>query len=121
MVASAAPSPKGATALVARWLAVTGAAEDRIVVVFPDGPQRYTGSVFSDAYCRAHDLLLDAAPEQPQQITHPGQRTVISWTRCTSVTDPLADPDPGPDADADAELVRLTDDDAADGLTAVAG
>ncbi|MFJ9342982.1 PLP-dependent cysteine synthase family protein [Streptomyces sp. NPDC101733] len=103
----------GATALVARWLAVTGAAEDRIVAVFPDGPQRYTGSVFSDAYCRAHDLLLDAPPEQPQEITHPGQRTVISWTRCTTVTDPLAAPD--------VEPVRLTDDDVADGLTAVEG
>lgn len=30
------------------------------------------------------------AADDPDEIAHPGERTVTSWTRCTHVTDPLA-------------------------------
>ncbi|MFG2141075.1 PLP-dependent cysteine synthase family protein [Streptomyces sp. NPDC048650] len=91
----------GAVALVSRWLAATAPAEERIVAVFPDGPQRYTGTVFNDDYCRRHGLLTPTAPAGPQEIAHAGERTVTSWTRCTTVTDPLAAPDDEPARPAD--------------------
>ncbi|WP_415941948.1 PLP-dependent cysteine synthase family protein [Streptomyces sp. 067-1] len=80
----------GAVALVARWAARTLPADNRIVAVFPDGPQRYIGTVFDDAYCDEHGLL-DALPaDDPEEIARPGDRVVTRWTRCTHVTDPLA-------------------------------
>ncbi|MGW5117985.1 PLP-dependent cysteine synthase family protein [Streptomyces noursei] len=83
----------GAVALVARWLARTLPGEDRIVAVFPDGPQRYVGTVFDDAYCRRHDLLGRPPADGPDEIDDPKERTVTRWTRCTHVTDPLARPE----------------------------
>ncbi|MEU3574592.1 PLP-dependent cysteine synthase family protein [Kitasatospora sp. NPDC036755] len=83
----------GAVALVARWLADTLPAGRRIATVFPDGPQRYVGTVFDDDYCRAHGLLGHRPPEQPEEIGHPYERTVTRWTRCTTVVDPLAPTD----------------------------
>ncbi|MFE4410347.1 PLP-dependent cysteine synthase family protein [Streptomyces sp. NPDC056821] len=80
----------GAVALVARWLARTLPAEERIVAVFPDGPQRYVGTVFDDAYCREHGLLGHLPADDPEEIGDPGERTVSRWTRCTRVVDPLA-------------------------------
>ncbi|MFI5756715.1 PLP-dependent cysteine synthase family protein [Streptomyces sp. NPDC051569] len=80
----------GAVALVARWLAAVRPARERIVAVFPDGPERYVGTVFDDAYCREHDLLGHEPADRPQEIAHPGERTVTRWTRCTTVADPLA-------------------------------
>ncbi|MBO1335682.1 PLP-dependent cysteine synthase family protein [Streptomyces sp. VRA16 Mangrove soil] len=80
----------GAVALVARWLARTRPAGDRIVTVFPDGPQRYVGTVFDDAYCAEHGLLGRAPADDPDEIAHPAERVVTRWTRCTRVTDPLA-------------------------------
>ncbi|MFE4423212.1 PLP-dependent cysteine synthase family protein [Streptomyces sp. NPDC056817] len=80
----------GAVALVARWLARTLPAEERIVAVFPDGPQRYVGTVFDDAYCREHGLLGHLPADDPEEIGDPGERTVARWTRCTCVVDPLA-------------------------------
>ncbi|MFF7176798.1 PLP-dependent cysteine synthase family protein [Streptomyces pseudovenezuelae] len=82
----------GAVALVARRLARTLPGEDRIVAVFPDGPQRYVGTVFDDAYCRAHGLLDYLPADEPDEIGHPGERTVTRWTRCTHVADPLTAP-----------------------------
>ncbi|KPC71762.1 PLP-dependent cysteine synthase family protein [Streptomyces sp. NPDC006349] len=79
----------GAVALVARWMARTLRAEDRVVAVFPDGPQRYVGTVFDDAYCRVHQLLGQVPAEAPDEISHPGDRVVARWTRCTQVVDPL--------------------------------
>ncbi|ALV33529.1 PLP-dependent cysteine synthase family protein [Streptomyces sp. CdTB01] len=79
----------GAVALVARWLARTLPAEDRIVAVFPDGPQRYVGTVFDETYCREHRLLDHLPADDPDEIAHPADRTVTRWTRCTHVTDPL--------------------------------
>ncbi|MET9953675.1 PLP-dependent cysteine synthase family protein [Streptomyces sp. NPDC006339] len=81
----------GAVALVSRWLARVLPAEERIVTVFPDGPQRYVGTVFDDTYCRANDLLGHVPADGPDEIAHPAERVVDCWTRCTHVTDPLAD------------------------------
>ncbi|MER6628006.1 PLP-dependent cysteine synthase family protein [Streptomyces sp. NPDC000987] len=81
----------GAVALVARWLTRTLPAESRIVAVFPDGPQRYVGTVFDDTYGREHGLLGHLPADDPDEIGHPGERVVTRWTRCTRVTDPLAD------------------------------
>jgi cysteine synthase len=81
----------GAVALVARWLAGVLPAEDRVAAVFPDGPQRYVGTVFDDSYCRRHGLLGDPPADDPDEIGDPGERVVTRWTRCTRVGDPLAD------------------------------
>jgi cysteine synthase len=83
----------GAVALVARWLARTQPAEDRIVALFPDGPQRYVGTVFDDLYCREHGLLGHLPADDPDEIADPGDRTVTRWTRCTHIVDPLATAD----------------------------
>ncbi|MDT9701278.1 PLP-dependent cysteine synthase family protein [Streptomyces sp. P17] len=83
----------GAVALVARWLARTLPAENRIVTVFPDGPQRYVGTVFDDVYCHEHGLLGHLPADDPDEISHPGERVVTRWTRCTRITDPLATAD----------------------------
>ncbi|MCX5601245.1 PLP-dependent cysteine synthase family protein [Streptomyces phaeochromogenes] len=80
----------GAVALVARWLAHTLPAEDRVVAVFPDGPQRYVGTVFDDAYCREHGLLGHLPADEPDEVAHPGDRVVTRWTRCARIADPLA-------------------------------
>ncbi|MET9103687.1 PLP-dependent cysteine synthase family protein [Streptomyces antibioticus] len=79
----------GAVALVARWLARTLPAEDRIVAVFPDGPQRYVGTVFDDMYCREHGLLGHLPADEPDEIAHPADRVVTRWTRCARIADPL--------------------------------
>ncbi|WP_326769829.1 PLP-dependent cysteine synthase family protein [Streptomyces sp. NBC_01591] len=80
----------GAVALVARHLAATSPAESRIAAVFPDGPQRYIGTVFDDDWCRAHRLLGQETADAPDELTHPGERVVERWSRCTTVLDPLA-------------------------------
>jgi cysteine synthase len=78
----------GAVALVSSWLARTQPAGSRIAAVFPDGPQRYFDSVFSDAYCSEHGLL-DREPEpEPACIGHPEEAEVLRWTRCTTVVSP---------------------------------
>ncbi|MFJ1748324.1 PLP-dependent cysteine synthase family protein [Streptomyces sp. NPDC088116] len=79
----------GAVALVARWLADRLPPESRIVAVFPDGPQRYVETVFNDAYCQEHGLLDHEPASKPEEIAHPHENTVTSWTRCTTVVDPL--------------------------------
>ncbi|MEU8744897.1 PLP-dependent cysteine synthase family protein [Streptomyces sp. BPPL-273] len=80
----------GAVALVSRWLARTLPAEDRTVAVFPDGPQRYVGTVFNDAYCDEQGVLGHVPADEPDEIACPGDRVVTRWTRCTDVTNPLA-------------------------------
>lgn len=80
----------GAVALVSRWLAGTLPPENRILTVFPDGPQRYIGTVFDDTYCREHGLLDHLPADGPDEIARPGDRVVSRWTRCTRVADPLA-------------------------------
>lgn len=80
----------GAVALVSRWLARTLPAENRVVTVFPDGPQRYVGTVFDDTYCRQHQLIGGLPADDPDEIGHPFERAVSRWTRCTQVIDPLS-------------------------------
>jgi cysteine synthase A len=80
----------GAVALVAGWLARTRPAGTRIAAVFPDGPQRYLGTVYDDAYCAAHGLLGAGPADEPDEIGHPRAREVDRWTRCTTVVDPVA-------------------------------
>ncbi|MEV0090715.1 PLP-dependent cysteine synthase family protein [Streptomyces sp. NPDC050738] len=69
----------GAVALVAGWLARTRPPGTRIVAVFPDGPQRYFDTVFSDEFCARHGLLEGAVPEDPEDFPYGGE--VSGWTR----------------------------------------
>ncbi len=80
----------GAVALVASWLARTSPSGTRIAAVFPDGPQRYFDTVFSDEYCASHGLLDVVPAVDPLEISSLGEREVLSWTMCRSVVDPLA-------------------------------
>lgn len=78
----------GAVALVARFMARTSPAEDRIAAVFPDGPHRYLSTVFDDDYCRTNQLLGHPPADDPDEITHCDQAVVTRWTRCPTVTGP---------------------------------
>jgi cysteine synthase A len=76
----------GAVALVAGWLARTYPPTTRIAAVFPDGIHRYWNTVYSDDYCRTHDLLDRPPADDPDEIAHPGERVVERWTRCVNLT-----------------------------------
>ncbi|MEV0371659.1 PLP-dependent cysteine synthase family protein [Streptomyces sp. NPDC050636] len=79
----------GAVALVAGWLSRTQPEGTRIAAVFPDGPQRYLGTVYDDDYCAAHGLL-DAPPaEEPETVSSLDEKEVTAWSRCAAVADPL--------------------------------
>ncbi|MFI6514943.1 PLP-dependent cysteine synthase family protein [Spirillospora sp. NPDC050679] len=78
----------GAVALVAAWLARERPAGERIVAVFPDGPQRYVGTVFNDAWCRERRLLEAVPADDPDVLDRPGDGVATRWTRCPAVTDP---------------------------------
>ncbi|MEU6328699.1 cysteine synthase family protein [Streptomyces sp. NPDC047049] len=79
----------GAVALVAAWAArVHPGAE--VATVFPDGPQRYLSSVYDDDFATAHGLDLTRAATRPVEIPHPQAAEATGWTRCRTVTDPLA-------------------------------
>jgi cysteine synthase A len=84
----------GAVALVAAWAARTrpGAV---VATVFPDGPQRYLGSIYDEDYCRRHGIGTGGPPaDRPLEIPHPrAVEATTGWTRCRTVVDPL-----GPDA-----------------------
>ncbi|MFF7179698.1 pyridoxal-phosphate dependent enzyme [Streptomyces sp. NPDC008121] len=69
----------GAVALVAGWLARTRPRGTRIAAVFPDGPQRYFDSVFSDEFCAAHGLL--DAPVREEPAAYESGVPVTGWTR----------------------------------------
>ncbi|MEV8129210.1 PLP-dependent cysteine synthase family protein [Streptomyces sp. NPDC085944] len=85
----------GAVALVARWVARTSPAEERIAAVFPDGPHRYVGTVFDDDWCRGHRLLDQVPAEDPQEIARSAEAAVSRWTRCTTVEPPAPAADEG--------------------------
>ncbi|MFF4950604.1 PLP-dependent cysteine synthase family protein [Streptomyces chattanoogensis] len=80
----------GAVALVAGWLARTLPADTRIAAIFPDGPQRYLGTVYDDDYCAAHGLLDSPPDPEPQVIGRLDEKEVTRWTRCANVVDPLS-------------------------------
>ncbi|KUL43556.1 PLP-dependent cysteine synthase family protein [Streptomyces regalis] len=80
----------GAVALVAGWLARTMPADARIVAIFPDGPQRYLGTVYDDDYCAAHGLLDSPPAPEPELIGRLDEKEVTRWSRCTTVVDPLS-------------------------------
>ncbi|MEU5977825.1 PLP-dependent cysteine synthase family protein [Streptomyces sp. NPDC047315] len=80
----------GAVAQVAGWLARTLPADARIAAVFPDGPQRYLGTVYDDDYCAAHGLLDGPPAAEPEVVGRVDERQVTRWTRCAVVVDPLA-------------------------------
>jgi len=79
----------GAVALVAGWVARTSPAGTRIAAVFPDGPHRYLETVYSDGWCREHQLLDHPPLLEPDEMAEPDERTVTRWTRCGRVRDPL--------------------------------
>ncbi|WP_209238953.1 PLP-dependent cysteine synthase family protein [Streptomyces oryzae] len=79
----------GAVALVAGWLARILPADARIAAIFPDGPQRYLGTVYDDDYCAAHGLLEPRPLLEPDVIGSLDEKEVTRWTRCTAVVDPL--------------------------------
>ncbi len=78
----------GAVALVAGWVARTNSPHATIAAVFPDGPQRYFDTIYSDDYCRSHGLFVDNPPQDPDLITDPRGHVVTSWTRTSSIADP---------------------------------
>ncbi|WP_069173657.1 PLP-dependent cysteine synthase family protein [Streptomyces griseus] len=80
----------GAVALVARWVARTSPAEERIAAVFPDGPHRYVQTVFDDDWCRRHRLLGHVPADDPGEIGRASEAVVTCWTRCRSVERPAA-------------------------------
>ncbi|MEW2221531.1 PLP-dependent cysteine synthase family protein [Streptomyces sp. NPDC006990] len=96
----------GAVALTARHLAASLPAETRVVAIFPDGPQRYIGTVYDDAWCRSHRLLGHEPASRPREIACPTQETVTSWTCCRTVEDPLAAPNRETPGQVAAEAVR---------------
>jgi S-sulfo-L-cysteine synthase (3-phospho-L-serine-dependent) len=78
----------GAVALVAGWAARTYPRGTRIAAVFPDCSRRYFDTIYNDAYCRRHGLLVSTPPSEPDHITTPTETVVQRWTRCTTVVDP---------------------------------
>ncbi|WP_442906138.1 PLP-dependent cysteine synthase family protein [Kitasatospora sp. NBC_00458] len=90
----------GAVALVAAWAARVhpGAA---VATVFPDGPHRYLGTVYDDAFCRRNGLDADRAALRPIEIPHPEAVEVTGWARCrTGGARPAAVVAPAPAAAA---------------------
>ncbi|WP_413816084.1 pyridoxal-phosphate dependent enzyme [Kitasatospora purpeofusca] len=81
----------GAVALVAAWAARVhpGAA---VATVFPDGPHRYLGTVYDDAFCRRHGLDAERAAPRPVEILHPAAVEVTGWARCSIGRTAPADP-----------------------------
>ncbi|MFJ6755165.1 PLP-dependent cysteine synthase family protein [Streptomyces sp. NPDC091273] len=96
----------GAVALVAGWLARSLPKDARIAAVFPDGPQRYLGTVYDDGYCAAHGLLNRPPAPEPDLIGRLDEKEVTRWTRCTAVVDPLT---LGADRENEAAVKRALD------------
>ncbi|MFF3228261.1 PLP-dependent cysteine synthase family protein [Nocardia suismassiliense] len=80
----------GAVALVAGWLARTQPVGTRIAAVFPDGPHRYTDTVYNDDYCTEHGFFDLPVPTEPDVVGDPSEQVVRRWTRCTTVVAPTA-------------------------------
>lgn len=80
----------GAVGLVADWVARTYPGGTRIAAVFPDGPQRYWDTIFSDEYCERNGLTGVEPQSRPDELTHPAEAVPHRWTRCANVIDPRA-------------------------------
>jgi cysteine synthase len=80
----------GAVSIVAGWAARNHPPGTTIATVFPDGPQRYFDTIYNDNYLRERNLLGHNPAREPEEIGRPGDRVVQTWTRCETVTDPMA-------------------------------
>ncbi|GAB11436.1 putative cysteine synthase [Gordonia araii NBRC 100433] len=90
----------GAVALVAGWVARTRGSGARVAAIFPDGMQRYFGSIYDDEYCTEHRLLGGPPAQSPSTIDDPFATTVRSWTRCAKPRNPRSLPAPVDEATA---------------------
>lgn len=80
----------GAVARVAGWIAGTRSPDTVVAAIFPDGPQRYYSTVYSDAYCHANNIdPTIAPPSAPITIADPTASVVHRWSRTTVVRNPL--------------------------------
>jgi len=61
----------------------------RVLTIFPDGPHRYLGTIYDDAWCRERGLL-GTGRRFPVEITDPAHVEVTGWSRSHRVHDPLA-------------------------------
>lgn len=78
----------GSVALVSAWVARVESGA-RVLTVFPDGPHRYLGTIYDDAWCRERGLLRTGR-RFPVEITDPVHVEVTGWSRSHRVHDPLA-------------------------------
>ncbi|MET8701591.1 pyridoxal-phosphate dependent enzyme [Kitasatospora sp. NPDC004723] len=97
----------GAVALVAAWAARAdpGAA---VATVFPDGPHRYLGTVYDDAFCRLHGLDAGRAVSRPVEIPYPAAVEVTGWARCRTGRPASGEPAAGPVVAAAAAATAAT-------------
>ncbi|MGW9213915.1 PLP-dependent cysteine synthase family protein [Embleya sp. NPDC055664] len=83
----------GAVALVAAWAARVHPGTT-VATIFPDGPHRYLGTVYDDAFCAAHGLDGAHVPTHPVEILDPGIVEVGGWARCRTVARTPGGPGP---------------------------
>jgi cysteine synthase len=77
----------GAVALVSAWVARVEAGA-RVLTVFPDGPHRYLGTIYDDAWCSERGLL-STGRRFPVEITDTTHVEITGWSRSRRVRDPL--------------------------------
>jgi cysteine synthase len=72
----------GAAYVVASWAAAQAGAGEDVVVLLPDRGDRYSGTIFDDAYLRAHgiDGPGEAAGAEPRSIRY-GLDVAERWSR----------------------------------------
>lgn len=78
----------GAVGLVAAWLARMEP-NSCVATVFPDGPQRYLGTIYDDEYCAHLGVSREEMMTRPVEIGSSEAAVADGWTRCRKVTDPL--------------------------------
>lgn len=70
----------GAAYTVASWIAQECAAHMKVVALFPDRGDRYSGTIYNDDYLREQGLAGVTAAREPHQIRYGvDQATVWSW------------------------------------------
>lgn len=60
----------GAAYVVASWAAEQAGAGEDVVVLLPDRGDRYSGTIFDDAYLQAHGIAGVEAGDRPQRIRY---------------------------------------------------